>query len=275
MVVAERSEGRPFIPSKLAEGKTKIIWETEDPSVVRIENKDDITAGDGLRRDIISGKSQIATETTSNVFTLLNRKGVVTHFVGQDSLTSFVARSATMIPLECVARRIAAGSYLKRHPEVAEGQRFETPPVEFYLKDDSRHDPMIQVNRSTGVVLLFDAKVPVEEQEPIGQMTLDDLDVSVEELDVIEEETKKTFEVIETAWAEQGVDLVDMKVEFGKDVNQSVMLADVIDNDSWRIWPGGDKSRMLDKQRYRDGGELSSILKDYSQVAEMTRAFVN
>ncbi len=77
----------------LAEGKTKVIWETDDPSVVRVESKSDITAGDGLKRNVIDGKDVLSTDTTSNVFTLLNEAGIYTHFLQRDTPTSFLIES--------------------------------------------------------------------------------------------------------------------------------------------------------------------------------------
>ncbi len=66
----------------LVEGKTKIIYDTEDGTVI-VLSKDDITAGDGYKRDIIKGKGAVATHTTANVFRLLNRHGIPTHFIEQ------------------------------------------------------------------------------------------------------------------------------------------------------------------------------------------------
>jgi len=171
--VQERSH--PLTPVKLAEGKTKIIWGTEDPQVVRIENKDDITAGDGLRRDSMKGKAVLGIETTVNVFQLLQGNGITTHFVSRDSDTSFIAQKAKMIPLECVARRIAAGSFLKRNPEFQEGQRLGTLPVEFYFKDDSRHDPIMEHDPENNKALLYDAKQTTDARQPIGEVNVTDV----------------------------------------------------------------------------------------------------
>ena len=259
---------------KLAEGKTKSIWETNDPTLVRIVSKDDITAGDGLKRDLIPDKAATGTTTTANVFRLLATNNVPTHFISQDSETSFIAKKAQMIPLECVARRLASGSFLKRHPEVQEGERFATPPVEFYFKDDSRHDPIIEYGSQTGKALLYDAKHPTDSRQPIDEIALKELSVSVKDLSIMQEQTKRVFEVIEKAWGKQNVTLVDLKIEFGRDSMGNIIVADVVDNDAWRIWPGGDKSKMLDKQRYRNGESLGSIGEDYKRVAKMTEKFV-
>ena len=101
----------------VAEGKTKIIRMTDEKYVVCVESKEDITAGDGARRDIIEGKDFLATETTSNCFFLLRRHGIPNHFLSRVDDTSFYARECAMIPIESVVRRIATGSYLKRSEE--------------------------------------------------------------------------------------------------------------------------------------------------------------
>jgi phosphoribosylaminoimidazole-succinocarboxamide synthase len=67
--------------------------------------------------------------------------------------------------------------------------------------------------------------------------------------------------------------LADIKIEAGRQkVDGKLVIADVIDNDSWRIWPGGDPSKQLDKQNFRDGHPLSEVSDNYALVAELTRA---
>ena len=70
--------------------------------------KDDITAGDGAKHDIIPEKGRVATATTSNVFRLLKACGLPIAFVEQDSATSFVAPNCVMLPYEVVVRRRSA-----------------------------------------------------------------------------------------------------------------------------------------------------------------------
>jgi len=241
---------------KLAEGKTKIIYaHPTDPALAYMVHKDSITAGDGARRNIIEGKGALSCRTTSNVFKLLSRAGVPTHFIEKPDDTTMMVRRCRMIPLEVVMRRIATGSYLKRHPEVAEGMRFDPLLVEFFLKDDARHDPQIMPEEITREGIASGAEV--EAMAACG---------------------RKTFEVLELSWSRQDVTLVDLKIEFGRDADGNLLVADVIDNDSWRIWPGGQREKMLDKQIYRDmkqadADALDLILEKYAQVADLTENF--
>jgi len=91
---------------------------------VTVMSKDDITAGDGAKHDVIPGKGRLATATTCNVFRLLKVCGLPVAFEEQDSALSFVAPGCTMLPYEVVIRREAHGSYLKRNPHFAKGQLF-------------------------------------------------------------------------------------------------------------------------------------------------------
>ncbi len=186
-----------------------------------------------------------------------------------------------MVPLEVVVRRIATGSYLQRHPGVEEGFIFKELPVEFFLKDDSRHDPLVIYDGLFEKILLYDAHSKFDSNTPVGRLGAIKtqlgkfVDVGVD-FRKMREIAKKVFEVLESVWKAQNIDLVDLKIEFGFWVDHQLMVADVIDNDSWRIWPKGKKEKMLDKQVYRNGtADLDVIKKNYALVAAMTDKFVN
>src|SRR5437660_6891563 len=237
----------------LAEGKTKVIYaHPQDESLAYMVSKDQITAGDGARRNELAGKSRWSTITTANVFRLLNEENIATHFVEQINDVTLLIRRCQMLPIEEVMRRIATGSYLKRHPEVSEGTRFDPVLVETFLKDDARHDPQIW-------------------QEDIVNMSL----ASPTEIEWMAGQGRRVFLTLERAWATVDVTLVDLKIEFGRDSQGHLLVADVIDNDSWRLWPGGDKTRMLDKQVYRNlkdvtPQDLQGIADRYALVADLT-----
>jgi phosphoribosylaminoimidazole-succinocarboxamide synthase len=237
----------------IAEGKTKMIYAYPgDAGLAFMVNKDQITAGDGTRRDELAGKSRWSTITTANVFKLLNAEGIATHLVEQINDVTLLVRFCAMLPVEQVQRRIATGSYLRRHPEVHEGTRFEPVLVETFLKDDARHDPQIWAADILKMGLASDQEIVWMAE--LGQ---------------------RVFVALERAWATLDVTLVDLKIEFGRDNSGQLLVADVIDNDSWRLWPGGDKTRMLDKQVYRNlqavtEQDLQTIADRYAFVADLT-----
>ncbi len=246
----------PIFGPLLAEGKTKRVYAyPDDEDMVYILSKDQITAGDGVRRNELQGKSRWSTQTTANVFHLLNEEQITTHFVKQVNDVTLLVRRCTMLPIEQVQRRLATGSYLKRHPEVSEGKRFDPVLVETFLKDDARHDPQVW-------------------PDDIIQLGF----ATTQEIAWMAGQGRRVFELLERAWAKLDGALVDLKIEFGRDSNGKLLVADVIDNDSWRLWPGGDKTRMLDKQIYRNlqtvtEQDLQNIADRYALVADLTGRF--
>ena len=266
----------------LTEGKTKVILDAGDGTVL-IRSKDDITAGDGARRDVIDGKAASSTTTTSNVFRLLEANGVPTHFVEQLDPITFRARHVEMIPLELVARRIATGSFLDRNPDIADGTVLADLVFEVFEKDDASHDPLLELDFTAGVLrrfvpntgaarLLGDVSAgDLLSEEPLAQSRY--ATVTAELLDQLRELTLRTFEIVERAWGEVGGTYFDFKIECGVDRETGTLLvADVIDSDSGRL-RFGDKD--MSKQAYRDGSQsLPDIKKNFDEVAELTQQFV-
>ena len=105
--MSDRTTKQP-LGKLVIEGKTKKVFQIKDGSdLVAVISKDDITAGDGAKHDIIPEKARYANQTTSNVFRLLKACGLPVAFVEQDSATSFIAPNCTMLPYEVVVRREA------------------------------------------------------------------------------------------------------------------------------------------------------------------------
>ncbi|HEV3156324.1 MAG TPA: phosphoribosylaminoimidazolesuccinocarboxamide synthase [Candidatus Baltobacteraceae bacterium] len=248
---------------EVARGKTKILFESPNqPNVLVLTQTDAITAQDGLRRHEIPGKGRLAARTNAHVFRLLNLCGVPTHFVSggeDDDDNETLVRRCTMLPLEVVVRGVAAGSLLKRNPGLQKGSIIFPRLVEFFLKDDANHDPLI----SPEEVVRRGIATPTE----IGAMT---------------ELARMAYDILAHAWRRRDTILVDLKIEFGRLVEKenegALVLADVVDNDSWRIWPQGREDLMLDKQVYRNLTEVSAadlerIRSNYEQVADLTGTF--
>lgn len=251
------------IGEKLNEGKTKIIFDLpKSPNAdhVLLRSKDKISAGDGARMHEIEGKSAISNDTTCTIFELLNACGVKTHFISKHDDTSFIAVKCDMIPLEVVSRRLATGSFLKRNPGVKEGYRFSPPKMETFFKDDANHDPQ------------WSHEQIIEAELKFGGVT-----VGEREIELMTSTAIVVFEILEKAWATVDCTLVDMKVEFGVNARTGeILLADVVDNDAWRLWPSGDRRLMRDKQVYREmkvvtGEGLAVVKKNYKWVAEQCR----
>ncbi len=248
---------------EVARGKTKVLYEKPgQPDVLVVQALDNITAGDGARRDEIAGKGRIAAKTAARVFRLINLCGLPTHYLSggeDDDDNEMLVRRCTMVPLEVVVRGVAAGSLVRRKPGIARGSILVPRLVEFFLKDDANHDPLI-------------------EPDDIVHRGL----ASPQEIGAMSEIARIAFEILAHAWRRRETLLVDLKVEFGRiqsgEGRGSLVIADVIDNDSWRVWPQGREDLMLDKQLYRNletvtPEALEQVRANYEFVAELVGQF--
>jgi phosphoribosylaminoimidazole-succinocarboxamide synthase len=248
---------------EITRGKTKILFEAEgSPDLAIVQQMDAITAGDGVRRNEIEGKGRIAAKTTARIFRLLNLCGLPTHYMSggeDDDNNEMLVRRAQMIPLEVVIRGVAAGSFVRRRPGVARGSIMVPRVIEFFVKDDANHDPLIEPE---DIVAKGIATPP--------------------ELGTMSELARITFEILAHAWRRHNTLLVDLKIEFGRiasgEGQGQLVIADVVDNDAWRIWPQGREELMLDKQLYRNlatvtPNDLDVVRANYEQVAELVGTF--
>jgi len=213
--------------SKLSEGKTKIVFATDNPDEIVLFFKDDITAGDGKKHDILAGKGRINAAVSAKLFQVLESGGVRTHFVKQLSPTELLTKKLKMIPLESVCRILAAGHLVGLGKYFQHRQRLSLPVVEFYLKDDALHDPFLN---SYHVQALGLAK-----SEEIAQM---------------ETSTLRAAGILEKFFEERKMLLADFKLEFGRDAGGELLVGDELSVDSMRLW---DKEtyEILDKDRFR------------------------
>lgn len=223
----------------LHEGKAKQVYEADEPGKVIIHFKDSLTAFDAVKKATVEGKGELNCGISVKLFQFLQDRGIRTHFLGQLSATSFLARRVRIIPLEVLVRFRAAGSLCKRYG-IEKGRHLAMPLVEFSLKDDSLHDPLI-CPMTVLALGLADEKQLQEMQET-------SLDAGLA--------LKKLF-------AEKGLELVDMKFEFGVDDEGVIYLADEISPDTMRLWtPDGES---LDKDVFRE--DKGDVLATYKEVA--------
>ena len=286
----------------IGEGKTKCILEVPgDPTAVDLEAKPDITAFDNpdFTRQI-DKKPEYATMTTCRVFELLRDDGIPVAYREQVSPISFRADKCKMYSLEVVARRYAVGGYLKRHPELEQDPpfRFSDLLVEFFFKTTGggytdRHgvrqelnlnaevgeeDPLIE-DPHVGLWRLLHSKKPSwDEGIRLGDVqargVIDDTHDAdakialIKEMDLI---TRRVFLVLEKAWAMMGYRFIDFKIEFGLTADGRLVVADVIDNDSWRV--RDECWQELSKQAFRDGESLDEVERKYGIVANLLQQF--
>ena len=304
---------KPQNGRNMVEGKTKVIeplWN----NMVRMLSKDEVTGNDAAIREKMRGIGTERTEQTANVFTYLQKHGVPCAFQKQETGTSIIADECDMIPLECVARRQPYGSFLKRHPEKSSHELFNPPLLELFhkwtvvtpvkehklnyviretpnliLESTARDlfmdsggnwehevycDPLILIQQEDSWELHKPKSPKTTDTKPL--MTIEPV-LKKEEVELIKSHLHDTFTLLETAWKKvANVSLIDMKIEFGRKTKDGqIVVADVIDNDSWRIWPSGDPKKQLDKQSFRDGEELSEVDRKYRIVTEYTKDFAN
>ena len=267
----------------LIEGKTKIVEDAGNGEVL-IRSKNDITAADGAMHDTIDGKAAASTRTTCNLFELLRRKGIPTHFVDRVDDVTFRARNVRMIPLELVARRYATGSFLDRFPELTDGTVLDELVFEMFEKDDANHDPLLEFDFEAGVLRRFvpnhKAAAAVAPHAKAGDLLSEEplassryAEVTPQLIAELRALTVRTFEVVEQAWKQHGAVYIDFKIECGFDCESGeVLVADVIDSDSGRL-RFGDVD--MSKQSYRDGtASLPEIKKKFDEIAALTDTFV-
>ncbi|AKB50695.1 Phosphoribosylaminoimidazole-succinocarboxamide synthase [Methanosarcina barkeri str. Wiesmoor] len=291
----------------ISQGKTKVILPGPRKNTVFLETRNVLTGGDAARRETIAGIGIHKTTQAANIFSLLNRKGLPTAFIERTSPNTLLCYQCEMLPLELVVRRYAWGSYLQRHPEYGNQEgtayRFDEPVWEIFHKlsvvgfpvtdkpyqideeaarEQFLHngiwqegvytDPYIQVDKNQW--LLYPSKKELSKSKPILSMKPA---CSQEELDyIVQAIMLPTFLALEDAWRKimttyGPMELVDLKIEVGRRLdNNRIVIADVIDNDSWRIWSGGNPEKQLDKQCFRDGNPLDQVAENYATLAGMT-----
>ena len=232
----------------LHEGKTKRVYTLEDTESddgfdskehLLVEFKNSISAFDGARVDEISEKGVLNNKISSKIYTFLEEQNVPTHFVKKLSSKEMLVKRVDIIPLEVVIRNIVSGSLIKRLG-FKEGTILKYPVVELYYKNDSLSDPMINEYHIKNL-----------EMATAGE---------------VKSVTQKALEINELLvpyFKEKDLLLVDYKLEFGRDCDENIILADEISPDSCRLWDR-ETHKILDKDRFRK--DMGEVLEGYSEI---------
>lgn len=280
----------------IAEGKTKKIIKIKGrEEIVVLEAKSDITAGDGEKHEVIVGKDVLATRTTCSVFKLLKDADLPVAFEEQISPNQFVAPFCTMLPYEVVGRRESHGSDQHRNPHLPLGTIYPKLKVEFFAKTNNKmwwgwpmrmDDPLLLFTETDVQFFLphwtkEEKKTALETghkgflvgQKPFLSLSKETFFRPHDEAELLPEMRKlliRVFLVLEKAWQLQGRRLVDIKIEFGVGLDGTLYIADVIDNDSWRVLQDGV---YICKQSFRDDGDMNKVTQNYQLVADLTEQF--
>jgi phosphoribosylaminoimidazole-succinocarboxamide synthase len=227
---------------ELYRGKAKTVYATDDPNLLVMHYRDDVSAFDGAKLAKLEKKGETNNLINAYVMGRLAEAGVASHFVRVLNERESLVRAMKMLPVECVVRNVVAGSMAKRYG-LEEGTKLPEPIFEFFLKSDALHDPLVN-----------DDHIRV-----LGWATAD-------EISQMKALTHKVNAVLKPMFANAGIDLVDYKLEFGHpldDPKGPVVLGDEFTPDGCRLWDAKTGEKM-DKDRFRR--DLGSVIEHYREV---------
>lgn len=220
-------------------GKAKSVYLTDDPSKLILHFRNDTSAFDGEKIEQLDRKGTVNNRFNAFIMEALEQQGIGTHFEQLLSDDESLVKRLDMIPVECVVRNYAAGSICKRLG-VKEGIELHTPIFEFFLKDDARHDPMINEYHIRAFGWATDQEVAR-----------------------MKEMTFQVNEVLTRLFLDADMLLVDFKLEFGR-YQDDLLLGDEFTPDGCRIWDAKTREK-LDKDRFRRN--LGNVVEAYEEVA--------
>ena len=213
----------------LYEGKAKKLFTTEDPDLLISEFKDDLTAFNGAKKSSEAGKGALNNKISTELFKLLESRGVPTHFVKMLDDNHMLHKRVDVILIEVIVRNIATGS-LSKNLGIKDGTVLPFTLVEFDYKNDALGDPKLN-DQHCLILGLVDNEA---------------------ELDELRAKARQVNDILRPYFAEKGLNLVDFKLEFGKDKNGTIILADEISPDNCRFWDM-ETGEKMDKDRFRQG----------------------
>jgi len=222
----------------LYEGKGKQLFASDAAGELIQVFKDDATAFDGIKHDVIAGKGALNCAMSTFFFERLREAGITTHFIRREGQCEMRVKRLAMIPVEVVVRNVAAGSISKRLG-IEEGAALARTLTELFYKSDELHDPMITVDHA----------------ELFGWAAREDIEQ-------MRDTALRVNDVLSPLLAKAGIRLIDFKLEFGR-AGGEIMVGDEITPDGCRLWDA-ETSRKLDKDVFRR--DLGSLPDTYREV---------
>lgn len=225
--------------AQLYEGKAKKVYRTDNPDIYLVEYKDDATAFNGQKKGTISGKGVINNRVTNHLMKLLEKNGIPTHYIKELSDRETAVKKVKIIPLEVIVRNIAAGS-LSQRLGIQEGTKLAKTVLEYCYKDDALGDPLVNDYHIFALGL-----------------------AGKEELDLISAYSLRINDLLSSYLSDLGIELIDFKLEFGRDSSGDIILADEISPDTCRFWDS-KTGKKLDKDRFRR--DLGDVEEAYQEI---------
>ncbi|GHE64870.1 phosphoribosylaminoimidazole-succinocarboxamide synthase A [Camelimonas fluminis] len=228
---------------RIYEGKAKVLYEGPEPGTLIQHFKDDATAFNAKKHEVIDGKGVLNNRISEYIFQNLNDIGVPTHFIRRLNMREQLIREVEIIPLEVVVRNVAAGSLAKRLG-LEEGTQLPRSIIEFYYKNDALDDPMVSEEHITA----FGWANP-------------------QEIDDIMALAIRVNDFLSGLFLGAGIRLIDFKMETGRIWEGDMMrivVADEISPDSCRLWDVKSADK-LDKDRFRR--DMGGLVEAYQEVA--------
>ena len=228
---------------KIYEGKAKTLYEGPEPGTIIQYFKDDATAFNAEKKDVIEGKGVLNNMLSEYFMQGLGSIGVPTHFLKRINMREQLVRSCEIVPLEVIVRNYAAGTMSKRLG-IEEGTQLPRPIVEYCLKDDKLGDPLVSEEH----IAAF-GWASQQDMEDILSLAL------------------RVNDFMSGVMYGVGIKLIDFKIEIGRVYEgdfQRLIVADEISPDSCRLWDI-ETGQKLDKDVFRR--DLGSLTDAYTEVA--------
>jgi phosphoribosylaminoimidazole-succinocarboxamide synthase len=222
-------------------GKAKTVYRTENANEYIMEFRDDVTAFNGKRKTTVPDKGRYNAQISARLFELLEQHGVATHYKALVGDARMLVKAVEIIPLEIIARNIAAGSVVRKYP-FKEGQRLIPPVLVIDFKSDAYGDPMLNDD------LIRALRLATEE-----------------ELTTVRELTLRVNAILKDYLNKRGLLLPDFKLEFGKALDGKILFADEISCDTCRLWLK-ESGQSVDKDVFRY--ERGDLITAYEEAAK-------